>query len=105
MDLGQQRRGVDMGPSAVRYAELQDRLSELDYPVHDHGNIHVPTVAQVRKLEKGAPEPLNAHHLSAVAHVCQATYARVLDSVPRGDVAICLGGDHSIAVGTVPATA
>lgn len=105
MDLGQQRRGVDMGPSAVRYAELQDRVSELGYPVHDHGNIHVPTVEQVRKLEKNAPEPANAHHLSAVVQVCQTTYTRVADSVPPGDLAICLGGDHSIAIGTVSATA
>ncbi|MHB8627152.1 MAG: arginase [Aggregatilineales bacterium] len=105
MDLGQQRRGVDMGPSAVRYAELQDRLIGLGYAVKDHGNVHVPAVEEVRKLETDTPDPVNAHHLSAVARVCHDIYTQVTENVLPSDVAICLGGDHSIAIGTVSATA
>ncbi|HVO44653.1 MAG TPA: arginase family protein, partial [Aggregatilineales bacterium] len=76
MDLGQSRRGVDMGPSAVRYAGLGDRLRRLGYEVHDCGNIPVPVVEAVAEVEAqvgpGAADRRNARHLGEVVKVCQA---------------------------------
>ena len=103
MDLGQERRGVDMGPSAVRYAGLRDRLTGLGYDVVDHGNIHVPTVEEIQESNDGEARPINAHHLDAVADVCQSIYDAITTSVPLGDVTVTLGGDHSISIGTVSA--
>jgi arginase len=108
MDLGQQRRGVDMGPSAVRYAGLQDRLERLGYEVHDHGNVTVPIKEEVLQAEKRAGEksdPVNAHHLNAVIDVCAAIYTQMTKSVHPGEFAIFLGGDHSISIGTVSGVA
>ncbi len=104
MDLGQQRRGVDMGPSAVRYAGLQDRLRGLGYEVHDHGNVSVPVVEEVLQRERETTVPLeegNARHLHAVAQVCTAIYEQMTQCVQPGEFAIFLGGDHSISMGTV----
>ncbi len=104
MDLGQQRRGVDMGPSAVRYAGLQERLRGLGYQVQDHGNVVVPVVEEVRQMEQTVtirPEEGNARHLHAVAQVCTAIYTQMTECVQPGEFAIFLGGDHSISMGTV----
>ena len=73
MDLGQQRRGVDMGPSAVRYAGLQDRLSELGYIVRDSGNINVPVVEMIAQQDSDG----QARHLDEVVRVCQSIYDRI----------------------------
>ena len=96
MDLGQSRRGVDMGPSAVRYAGLQGRLHRLGHDVHDEGNIYVPNP------EEEVAEGWN-QRLEAVASVCQAVYDVGITCLERGDFAIFLGGDHSISVGSVAA--
>jgi arginase len=104
MDLGQSRRGVDMGPSAIRYAGLQDRLQRLGYEVIDSGNVNT---AQAEELSLNAvPEPViegNAHHLHEVARVCQKIYDRVQSYRPEDRHYIFLGGDHSMAIGTVSA--
>lgn len=108
MDLGQQRRGVDMGPSAVRYAGLQDRLQGLGYDVHDQGNVSVPVVEVVRQMEQSAaplPDEGNARHLHAVAQVCNAIYTQMTQCVQPNEFAIFLGGDHSISIGTVSGVA
>src|SRR5471030_120324 len=73
MDLGQQRRGVDMGPSAVRYAGLQDRLTELGFIVRDSGNIDVPVVEMIA----GHDSDGQARHLDEVVRVCQSIYDRI----------------------------
>lgn len=99
MDLGQQRRGVDMGPSAVRYAELQERLRGLGYEVRDHGNINIPVVEQV--ADKESVPHVNARHLPSVMQGCTALYETIKRSVQPGDFTICLGGDHSISIGSV----
>ncbi len=98
MDLGQSRRGVDMGPSAVRYAGLQARLERLGYRVLDQGNVPVPNPE-----EKGAEE--GAQRLEAVAAVCQSIYEMAQACVAEDDFGIYLGGDHSISIGTVAAAA
>jgi arginase len=102
MDLGQQRRGVDMGPSALRYAGLFERLHRLGHDVVDLGNVQVPTrdeeaVRAERWVESGNG---GLRHLSAVVDVCNAVYATAC-ATAADEFPIFLGGDHSIALGTV----
>lgn len=103
MDLGQTRRGVDMGPSAVRYAGLQERLERLGYEVHDGGNIIVPQPEQVREdSPKPQSVPLEkARCLPEVTQVCQRIYEQTEACVNAHERVIFLGGDHSISIGTV----
>lgn len=103
MDLGQTRRGVDMGPSAVRYAGLQERLERLGYEVHDGGNITVPQPEQVREsVPKPQSVPVEkARCLPEVAQVCQRIYEQTEACVNADERVIFLGGDHSISIGTV----
>lgn len=96
MDLGQSRRGVDMGPSAVRYAGLQARLEGLGYPVEDRGNIAVPVPEEVR-----AAGPGGMRHLEAVAEACERVFEAVREAVTADRFPIILGGDHSIAMGSI----
>ncbi|MEZ4660623.1 MAG: arginase [Caldilineaceae bacterium] len=105
MDLGQQRRGVDMGPSAVRYAGLFGRLEKLGLTVRDLGNIAAPgrdeaAVRANRAVELGQGK---MRHLAEVVAVCQQIYAQARDLATTDDFPIFLGGDHSIAIGTVSA--
>src|SRR6185295_14050123 len=95
MDLGAGRRGVDMGPSALRIARLYDRLTELGYQVEDLGNV---AVDQPESLPSGPP---NAHYLPQIAHTCARLAEMVELAADRGQVPVVLGGDHSAAVGTV----
>ncbi len=97
MDLGQNRRGVDMGPSAVRYAGLQRRLEALGHTVRDWGNIAVPVAEEVNHLP-GEEKMLNA---SAVADVCQRLHSTVRRAIESDERMIVLGGDHSIALGSI----
>lgn len=99
MDLGQSRRGVDMGPSAIRYAGLQNRLENLGWTVYDAGNIHVPVSEQMEADETFDGRP--THHLSAIAHVAQEIHDAMLKSVQANEDAIFLGGDHSISIGSI----
>ena len=94
MDLGQDRRGVDMGPSAIRYARLQSALEELGYPVIDLGNAATPIPEMVEK--KG-----ELRHLAAVRGVCEEVAGRAEAMLSEGIFPIFLGGDHSISIGTV----
>jgi arginase len=98
MDLGQSRRGVDMGPSAVRYAGLKARLAGLGYEVHDEGNVMVPNP------EEDAVEG-QSRRVQAVAGVCQSVYELGQESLAAGDFALFLGGDHSMSIGSVAAAA
>jgi arginase len=97
MDLGQNRRGVDMGPSAVRYAGLQKRLEGLGLSVHDCGNVPVPVVEEIVETNQSA----KAQHIEAVAQACQATYDMAAQCISPEDFAIFLGGDHSMSIGSV----
>ncbi|MEM7330761.1 MAG: arginase [Chloroflexota bacterium] len=98
MDLGQNRRGVDMGPSAIRYAGLQARLEKLGHVVYDEGNLSVPNPE-----EKVASSGKN--RLGAVTAVCQTIYQKAEKCLQDKEFAIFLGGDHSISIGTVAAAA
>lgn len=94
MDLGQSRRGVDMGPFALRYAGLNERLRRLGYRLVDQGNVKTP-LRDTLDAEGGMA------YLPAVAEVCAETYEAVAKIVAAGHLPILLGGDHSISIGTV----
>nr|WP_279342305.1 arginase [Geotalea sp. SG265] len=94
LDLGQSLRGVDMGPSAVRYAGLAERLANLGHEVWDCGNLAVP----VREaLSRGR----DVTYLAAITRVCKAAYVAARDAVEQGFAPIFIGGDHSLAIGTI----
>ena len=95
MDLGADRRGVDMGPSAVRVANLNERLAELGYRVIDAGNI------PVRNAETLSIADNRAKYLHEIAIACQTLANHVEESLEAGSIPIVLGGDHSIAMGSV----
>jgi arginase len=93
MDLGQSNRGVDMGPSAVRYAGLAQGLVHLGYTVVDNGNIVVP----VKESLGGSESAI----LAAICAACGEAYRAAMAACEQGNIPIFLGGDHSIAIGTV----
>ena len=95
MDLGAGRRGVDMGPSALRVANLNDRVASLGYEVTDLGNVEVE---QPERTHFGAP---TARYLDQIAHTCTRLAELVEQAAGKGQVPLVLGGDHSIAAGTV----
>jgi arginase len=98
MDLGQDRRGVDMGPSAIRYARIEDALEDLGYKVTDLGNAGVPIPEMVDSGE-------HVRHLAAVKRVCEEVAERATAIVSDGLFPIFLGGDHSISIGTISGVA
>lgn len=91
MDLGQSHRGVDMGPGAVRYAGLASRLTGLGYKIQDVGNIEVPVRTALHKRNR----------LPAIKRVCEEVYQAGKIAAAQKINPIFLGGDHSIAIGTI----
>jgi arginase len=98
MDLGQDRRGVDMGPSAIRYARLEASLEDLGYRVTDLGNAGVP-------IPETVVAETEVKHLAAVRGVCEEVSDRAAAIASEGMFPIFLGGDHAIAIGTVSGVA
>src|SRR5579859_8192402 len=94
LDLGQDRRGVDMGPSAIRVANLNKRLTALGYRVEDMGNV---PVAQQESLPEG---PERAKYLPQIAATCKRLAIMVDRALTDHKVPLVLGGDHSVAAGT-----
>lgn len=99
MDLGADRRGVDMGPSAVRYAGLNAAIERLGIATVDRGNV------PVRVVESASPEEVNAKYLPIIAAACARLADEVDDVVRGGGFPLVLGGDHSIAIGTLAGVA
>ncbi|HVZ60718.1 MAG TPA: arginase [Terriglobales bacterium] len=99
LDLGQSRRGVDMGPSAVRVAGLESRLEALGHIVEDAGNISV-AIAEQKKTGN-----THAKYLKEITSTCIKEADMVLKTLEAGKIPLVLGGDHSIAVGTVSGVA
>lgn len=95
MDLGQSRRGVDMGPSALRVAGLQARLKQLGHTVEDIGNISVKQPEEQPFGEK------RAKYLNEIAETCRTLSEMVQKTVEEGFLPLVLGGDHSIAIGVM----
>ena len=99
MDLGQSRRGVDMGPSALRVAGLQARIKQLGHQVEDIGNIQVKQPEEMSYGEK------RAKYLQEIADTCKDLAATAEKSLSEGFLPLVLGGDHSIAVGVAAGVA
>jgi arginase len=95
LDLGQGRRGVDMGPSALRVANLNSRLRSLGYEVEDFGNI------PVEQAEAWPEGDATAKYLPQIASACDVLSLRVEQALERGTTPLVLGGDHSVAIGTI----
>jgi len=95
LDLGQTRRGVDMGPSAIRYAGLDERLTEIWLAVSDRGNITTPVPEALALVDE------HARYLPEILEACAALAALVEETVREGARPLVLGGDHAIAIGTL----
>jgi arginase len=99
LDLGAGRRGVDMGPSALRLAGLAAALTRLGYAVVDRGNIPSPT------QETADPGSESKRYIADIADACERLHAAVLASRAADALSVVLGGDHSLAAGSVSAAA
>ena len=99
MDLGSGRRGVDMGPSAIRIAGLAERLTELGHKVVDVGDVGI------RNMEALKVGDVHARYLAEIARASRRVCAKVERIVAKDHFPLVLGGDHSISVGTVSAIA
>jgi arginase len=95
LDLGQGRRGVDMGPSAIRYAGLEERLVSLGYDVRDHGNVEAAVP------EATALQDERARFLPEIKATCERIAAKIVEEAGGGATPLVLGGDHSVALGTL----
>jgi len=94
IDLGQSRRGVDMGPSAVRYAHLFHRVRQIGYDVEDIGNIEVA-------IRDAIPQRENPIYLKSILDTCELVYEQARRATEDDAIPIFLGGDHSISIGTI----
>ncbi|WP_223596260.1 arginase [Neobacillus bataviensis] len=99
MDLGQMRRGVDMGPSAIRYAGINERLKPLFDDIHDLGDIPIGRPEVVIDKES------NLRNLDLVAEKTSMLAEKVDEAIQSGSFPLVLGGDHSIAIGTLAGVA
>jgi arginase len=99
MDLGADRRGVDIGASAIRYAGLNDRLRLLGHTVHDIGNLVIP---QPESQPLGNPK---LKYLEPIVQVVEELASIVTSTLQGGEFPLTLGGDHSIALGSVSGVA
>lgn len=96
MDLGQSRRGVDMGPSAIRYAGILETLQQLDYDVFDEGDLVIPS-----REEREGLKDTNLHNLEQIVHVNEKLAQIVDEKISKGYIPLILGGDHSISIGSI----
>jgi len=94
MDLGQSHRGVDMGPSAIRYASLAASLRELGFTTVDSGDITIPGHYALANTSLATRLPL-------IEQACRQAYELGRNAIAAGEIPIFLGGDHSAAIGTV----
>ncbi|CAG0978981.1 partial arginase, partial [Gammaproteobacteria bacterium] len=100
MDLGASRRGVDMGPFAVRYTDLRERLERLGHTVDDVGNVAVPFREDA---ERGAQR--GARYLGAITSVCKEIAGLTRSALEQQAMPMLLGGDHSLAAGSIAGAA
>ena len=95
IDLGADRRGVDMGPSAIRYSHLQKKLEDLGYTVHDEGNIEVP-IAEMCTITNP-----KLKYIDCIIPMARRVAGAVSTSVQAGNFPLVIGGDHSLSIGSV----
>ncbi|MFD2043371.1 arginase [Ornithinibacillus salinisoli] len=100
MDLGQSRRGVDMGPSAIRYAGAIEKLQELDFDIHDLGDIPINRPDQKVNYNDGT----NLKNLEQVIEANEHLARMVDEEIQKDRFPLILGGDHSIAIGSLAGT-
>ena len=103
-DYGANRRGVDMGPSAIRYGGLADQLAGAGVETFDAGDLAVPRAAE-RDPDADAPTGGNAKFLRETADVCRRLADEVSGTLAEGSIPLALGGDHSIAIGSLVGSA
>lgn len=95
IDLGADRRGVDMGPSAIRYAQLQQKLEELGYTVQDEGNVEVP-IAEMCKITNP-----KLKYIDCIIPMSRRVSGAVSTSIQACHFPLVIGGDHSLSIGSV----
>src|SRR5438132_6072664 len=95
LDLGAGRRGVDMGPSAIRYAGLEPRISALGRRCEDWGNVLAPVA------EASAVGDERVRFLAAIKETCERIADQIVRAIEGGFLPLVLGGDHSVALGTL----
>lgn len=95
MDLGQNRRGVDMGPSAIRYAGVVERLEQLKYDIEDLGDVEIP------RPDRRENQTEHLRNLKEVAEGNEHLAKSVDDAIQRNRFPLVIGGDHSIAIGSL----
>src|SRR6476620_5662672 len=95
LDLGAGRRGVDMGPSAIRYAGLESRIRALGREVADWGDVRSPVPEATEEGDE------SCRYLAPIKQACEKVGALVSDAIDQGFLPLVLGGDHSIAMGTL----
>lgn len=95
IDLGADRRGVDMGPSAIRYAHLQKKLEDLGYTVNDEGNVEVP-IAEMCKITNP-----KLKYVDCIIPMSRRVSGAVSTSIQAGNFPLVIGGDHSLSIGSV----
>jgi len=95
IDLGAGRRGVDMGPSAIRYAGLNARLQRLGWLVEDYGNLHVPVPETTNIKDR------TLKYLPEIVEVNEELHKIVAQTMREGMIPVILGGDHSIGIGSL----
>ncbi len=95
LDLGAGRRGVDMGPSAIRYAGLEERLRSIGYDCLDWGNVETAVPEATEENDE------RARYLPEIRTACSRVAQLVAHAIAEGYVPLVLGGDHSIAMGTL----
>ena len=95
IDLGADRRGVDMGPSAIRYAHLQNKLEDLGYTVNDEGNVEVP-IAEMCQITNP-----KLKYIDCIIPMSRRVSGAVSTSIQAGNFPLVIGGDHSLSIGSV----
>jgi arginase len=99
IDLGADRRGVDIGPTAIRYAGLSNQLQRLGYTVHDIGNLHIPLP---ESISAGNPK---LKYLEPIMQVSEELARVVTEALNQHEFPLILGGDHSLALGSISGVA
>src|SRR5579884_2975345 len=99
IDLGADRRGVDIGPTAIRYAGLSSQLDHLGYSVHDIRNLHIPLP---ESISAGNPR---LKYLEPIIQVSEELAREVTEALNQHEFPLILGGDHSLALGSISGVA
>ncbi|MDP1715497.1 MAG: arginase [Anaerolineales bacterium] len=95
IDLGADRRGVDMGPSAIRYSHLQRKLEDLGYTVQDEGNVEVPMAEMCRITNP------KLKYIDCIIPMSRRVSGAIATSMQAGHFPLVIGGDHSLSIGSV----